>query len=224
MSLTTCHMVLLLTMLGRDWKKLTFYYFADAYINFNSLVTDLFKIYKTRIWMSAINPASFASPTLGIQAPSGVGPGAVNASRNSGTNERRQPQNQAQQTQDNPGHSFGAASQGGRGFRQPYNQVFPTDTNVAASQMHGQPNYGFSQPGGFGQGRGNVGYTPGGPTNMEGFGAIGFQHPDFQSLRHRYPTPGSATSPAPPHSQGMSPISPTNDWTGGFQGLSLNGH
>ncbi|KAJ3478645.1 hypothetical protein NLG97_g8523 [Lecanicillium saksenae] len=48
-----------------DWKKLTFYYFADAYINFNSLVTDLFKIYKTRIWMSAINPASFASPTLG---------------------------------------------------------------------------------------------------------------------------------------------------------------
>jgi hypothetical protein len=40
---------------------LTFYYFADAYINFNSLVTDLFKIYKTRIWMSAINPASFVS-------------------------------------------------------------------------------------------------------------------------------------------------------------------
>ncbi|KAH6681289.1 PSP1 C-terminal conserved region-domain-containing protein, partial [Verticillium dahliae] len=51
-----------------DWKKLTFYYFADAYINFNSLVTDLFKIYKTRIWMSAINPASFASPTLAAAA------------------------------------------------------------------------------------------------------------------------------------------------------------
>jgi hypothetical protein len=47
--------------LPRDWKKLTFYYFADSYINFNSLVTDLFKIYKTRIWMSAINPASFVS-------------------------------------------------------------------------------------------------------------------------------------------------------------------
>lgn len=44
----------------RDWKKLTFYYYADTYINFNSLVTDLFKIYKTRIWMSAMNPASFA--------------------------------------------------------------------------------------------------------------------------------------------------------------------
>ncbi|KAI1934360.1 hypothetical protein LOZ66_006070 [Ophidiomyces ophidiicola] len=52
-----------------DWKKLTFYYFADTYINFNSLVTDLFKIYKTRIWMSAINPASFVTPTAGLQIP-----------------------------------------------------------------------------------------------------------------------------------------------------------
>ncbi|RYC77248.1 hypothetical protein BFJ63_vAg19878 [Fusarium oxysporum f. sp. narcissi] len=41
-----------------DRKKLTFYYFADSYINFKSLITDLFKIYKTRIWMFAINPAS----------------------------------------------------------------------------------------------------------------------------------------------------------------------
>ncbi|OJJ47769.1 hypothetical protein ASPZODRAFT_64238 [Penicilliopsis zonata CBS 506.65] len=56
-----------------DWKKLTFYYFADSYINFNSLVTDLFKIYKTRIWMSAINPASFVTPpTAGLL--SGGGP------------------------------------------------------------------------------------------------------------------------------------------------------
>ncbi|KAJ5934238.1 hypothetical protein N7466_003785 [Penicillium verhagenii] len=54
-----------------DWKKLTFYYFADSYINFNSLVTDLFKIYKTRIWMSAINPASFVTPpTAGLPGPS----------------------------------------------------------------------------------------------------------------------------------------------------------
>lgn len=53
----------------RDWKKLTFYYFADAYINFNSLVTDLFKIYKTRIWMSAINPASFVTPTSSLSVP-----------------------------------------------------------------------------------------------------------------------------------------------------------
>ncbi|KAL3463391.1 hypothetical protein BJX64DRAFT_287417 [Aspergillus heterothallicus] len=57
-----------------DWKKLTFYYFADSYINFNSLVTDLFKIYKTRIWMSAINPASFVTPpTAGLPSPNPLG-------------------------------------------------------------------------------------------------------------------------------------------------------
>ncbi|KAI4154590.1 MAG: hypothetical protein LQ341_000312 [Variospora aurantia] len=72
-----------------DWKKLTFYYFADAYINFNPLVTDLFKIYKTRIWMSAINPASFASTASPIQLPSGLGPGAFTAESGAGP-ERRQ--------------------------------------------------------------------------------------------------------------------------------------
>lgn len=56
-----------------DWKKLTFYYFADSYINFNSLVTDLFKIYKTRIWMSAINPASFVTPSTGLPPPAPSG-------------------------------------------------------------------------------------------------------------------------------------------------------
>lgn len=62
-------------MFCRDWKKLTFYYFADSYINFNSLVTDLFKIYKTRIWMSAINPASFVTPqSTGLQGPPTLNP------------------------------------------------------------------------------------------------------------------------------------------------------
>ncbi|KAF2812501.1 PSP1-domain-containing protein [Mytilinidion resinicola] len=61
-----------------DYKKLTFYYYADAYINFNELVTDLFKVYKTRIWMSAVNPASFASAIgTSIPPPSAIGPGAI---------------------------------------------------------------------------------------------------------------------------------------------------
>ncbi|KAH0565908.1 hypothetical protein GP486_000688 [Trichoglossum hirsutum] len=64
-----------------DWKKLTFYYFADSYINFNSLVTDLFKVYKTRIWMSALNPASYANSSISMQAPSGIGPGALSVTR-----------------------------------------------------------------------------------------------------------------------------------------------
>ena len=66
-------MLFSLFFFNRDWKKLTFYYFADSYINFNSLVTDLFKIYKTRIWMSAINPASFITPpTAGLQPSNGM--------------------------------------------------------------------------------------------------------------------------------------------------------
>ena len=48
-----------LTSFSSDYRKLTFFYYAEEYINFNDLVTDLFKVYKTRIWMSAINPASY---------------------------------------------------------------------------------------------------------------------------------------------------------------------
>jgi PSP1 C-terminal conserved region len=43
----------------RDYKKLTFYFYAEQYINFNDLVTELFKIWKLRIWLSAVNPASY---------------------------------------------------------------------------------------------------------------------------------------------------------------------
>ena len=45
--------------MDRDYKKLTFYFYAEQYINFNDLVTELFKIWKLRIWLSAVNPASY---------------------------------------------------------------------------------------------------------------------------------------------------------------------
>ena len=61
---------------NRDFQKLIFYYYADHYINFKDLITELYRIYKTRIWLSAINPASFSQHALG-QPPSGIGPGAV---------------------------------------------------------------------------------------------------------------------------------------------------
>jgi hypothetical protein len=62
-----------------DYHKLTYYYFAEAYVNFNELVTDLFKQYKVRIWMSAVNPASVVNPAgvMQVQPPSAVGPGAI---------------------------------------------------------------------------------------------------------------------------------------------------
>ncbi|KAF2830760.1 PSP1-domain-containing protein [Ophiobolus disseminans] len=62
-----------------DHHKLTYYYYADSYVNFNELVTDLFKQYKVRIWMSAVNPASVVNPAgmMQVQPPSAIGPGAI---------------------------------------------------------------------------------------------------------------------------------------------------
>jgi hypothetical protein len=42
-------------------------------------VADLFKQYKIRIWMSAVNPASVVNPSgqTQIQPPSAIGPGAI---------------------------------------------------------------------------------------------------------------------------------------------------
>ncbi|KAK9708463.1 hypothetical protein K7432_009618 [Basidiobolus ranarum] len=38
-----------------DRRKLTFYFIAERRIDFRELVRDLFKIYKTRIWMCAVS-------------------------------------------------------------------------------------------------------------------------------------------------------------------------
>jgi hypothetical protein len=200
-----------------DWKKLTFYYFADAYINFNSLVTDLFKIYKTRIWMSAINPASFASPTLGIQAPSGIGPGAVSSGRSSGANDRRQ--NQPPPEQQAPGFV-----QGGRGFRPSFNPSFGTERAIPPASGYPPSNYGYSQPGVFGGSRTSTSYIPGVSPGLEGYQSAAYQQPaEFQPMRHRFPPSQSASSPTP-HGQGVSSMTSQPDWTGAFQGLSLNSH
>ena len=124
-------------MLLRDWKKLTFYYFADEYINFNSLVTDLFKIYKTRIWMSAINPASFQTPLGGLQIPGGVGSNSFGGDNDQYHTRRQQRHNlpaasngsnqAALDTFDhawNPSRDSGAV--GGTAYPQLYAQSFPS--------------------------------------------------------------------------------------------------
>ncbi|KAK2071919.1 hypothetical protein P8C59_006304 [Phyllachora maydis] len=144
-----------------DWKKLTFYYFADSYINFNSLVTDLFKIYKTRIWMSAINPASFASPTLGLQAPSGIGPGAIGVGRGSSVAQRRQDQQQDPQT------NYGGANQQARGAQPSYGHSFPADRTGITAGAFPASGYAYNPYGAFG----NVarpGNSPFGPNTSGG--------------------------------------------------------
>jgi cell fate regulator YaaT (PSP1 superfamily) len=40
-----------------DRRKLTFYFISDRRIDFRELVRELFKTYKTRIWMCAVHPA-----------------------------------------------------------------------------------------------------------------------------------------------------------------------
>lgn len=193
-------------ILRRDWKKLTFYYFADSYINFNSLVTDLFKIYKTRIWMSAINPASFASPSIGLQTPSGIGPGAVGVGR-SAANERRQNQQQEPQS------SFSSSSATAR----PFSGAFAAPlANERGTTPFSQPPYTYNY-GAFTNGPRPVAgsFTP----SVDPY-ATAFPGGDYQ-LRSRagFPPPSSVTSQ---HEQPVSPLSSQNDWVGAFQGLSLN--
>ncbi|KAI1106748.1 hypothetical protein F4804DRAFT_284455 [Jackrogersella minutella] len=195
-----------------DWKKLTFYYFADTYINFNSLVTDLFKIYKTRIWMSAINPASFASPTLGLQAPSGIGPGAVGLGRGSGpTNAERRPNS----TQE---------SQGARPFQPSFAQPFGgPDRPSVASSAFAPSGFPYSAYGAFSSAprSGGVTFVPGVVQGMEAYPSGFTQGNEFTpSMRGaRFPSPHAATSP---HEQAVPNMTGQNEWVGSFQGLSLN--
>ncbi|KAJ9132618.1 Protein PSP1 [Pleurostoma richardsiae] len=204
-----------------DWKKLTFYYFADSYINFNSLVTDLFKIYKTRIWMSAINPASFATPTLGLQAPSGIGPGAVGVTRGSTTSERRQPQQQQQQEQQS-GQSGPPAS--ARGFQGSFSQGLPTERPAVPAGPYSQPGFPYNPYSAFGntaRAAGAATYTPSMMQSLESYPpATGFSPTsDYQAIRARFP---GTHSGGPQHDQPGVSLPGQNDWVGSFQGLSLN--
>ncbi|KAI1095428.1 hypothetical protein F5B19DRAFT_344017 [Rostrohypoxylon terebratum] len=202
-----------------DWKKLTFYYFADTYINFNSLVTDLFKIYKTRIWMSAINPASFASPTLGLQAPSGIGPGAVGLGRGSGSANAERRSNPPQESQG--GFPGGGAS--GRSFQPTFTQPFGgPDRPSVASSAYPSSGFPYSAYGAFSSAprSGGVSYVPGVVQGMEPYPSGFSQGNEFSpSIRARFPSPHTATSP---HDPAVPNMTGQNEWVGAFQGLSLN--
>lgn len=188
----------------RDWKKLTFYYFADAYINFNSLVTDLFKVYKTRIWMSAINPASFMTPTAGLQLPSGIGPGALSAQRDSSGDRRY---DYKQQT-------FGVSSshralQGG--FVQTSDRV--RDNGTPHNTMIHNPFAPAFQPASQQLARGT-------PVTMgeypQGFAQQYPSVPSFSQVNYGYIP---ATQPKGHDSRRAHPLN--NEWINTFQGLSL---
>ena len=197
----------------RDWKKLTFYYFADEYINFNSLVTDLFKIYKTRIWMSAINPASFQTPAGGLQLPGGIGPSAFGADPDQYSN--RHPQRQfPTSTSNGPNqaplaafdHAWSAnrdnASLGPMAFPQIYAQAFPPqDLDVNSLDQY---------PIDYRQGLHQVlNIHP--PFNSPGYGAPNLHHSSSFTAR-----------PQSSHSGMQASQVFGRDWNQSFQGLSLN--
>lgn len=167
--------------------------------------------------MSAINPASFASPTLGIQAPSGVGPGAVGVGRSSSSNERRQ--NPQQHEQQAP--SFAARTQAARGYQSGFNQPFSGGGGAPPPQAYPSINYAYGQGGAFGNARAAAPYSQGLSPNADAFASAGLQHlGDFQSMRR---LPQGVPSPNA-HSQGISSLAQQNDWSTAFQGLSLNSH
>lgn len=49
-----------------DRRKLTFFYSASHRIDFRDLVRDLFRIYKTRIWMCAVNTRRVSPPNSSV--------------------------------------------------------------------------------------------------------------------------------------------------------------
>ncbi|KAK3989550.1 hypothetical protein QBC44DRAFT_81536 [Cladorrhinum sp. PSN332] len=201
-----------------DWKKLTFYYFADSYINFNSLVTDLFKIYKTRIWMSAINPASFASPTLGLQAPSGIGPGALIGRAAGPTAGRRQ---DAQQDNHPP---YSGTAQAARGAQLPIPMPFGPDRAVAPAPNYPIANYAYNNQyaGGFANAArpGGMPYASGMISGLDAYGGT-FPQGDFAG-RGRFPASQATAAPQQHDQNGPSLDGPPAGWINSFQGLSLN--
>jgi hypothetical protein len=190
----------------RDSKKLTFYYFADNYINFNHLVTDLFKIYKTRIWMSAINPASFQTPTasLGIQPLFG---GNADDSRRS-----RRPQ----QAMENPLRSPQAVTT-------PFGDTFDADRNFNTHTAMRNAFYNQYQDIGAGPQQQRLqpnvpSYGPGMPGQMDPLMSY-YGQPYGAALNPNAPNFASAQ----PDYRGRAQNQPgvDNNWMGRFHGLSL---
>ncbi len=102
------------------------------------------------IWMSAINPASFASPSLGLHPPRMDGPGAVSTTINPQfagglTSDRRVPQDAS---------GYNGLSQTFRGYQGGYGNQMASNQDNGASPLAAFPagqypnfNYGsFGQP------------------------------------------------------------------------------
>lgn len=164
--------------------------------------------------MSAINPASFASQPLGLQAPSGIGPGAVGVGRGPNGSERRPaPQQEQQQA------AFGSTGAGAtpRPFAMSFNASFGAERPSAGGSGYVPSGYPYTPYGAFRATNRPANNSYGSP--VEPFASGYPQGADYPGSRGRFSSPQSATSP---HDQSVSPLAGPGDWVGSFQGLSLN--
>jgi len=160
--------------------------------------------------MSAINPASFASPSLGLQAPSGIGPGAVGVSRAIQSERRPQPAEQP---------SYGVP-QSARGFQGQFASPFASALDRGAMPPTAfQPStytYGYSP---FAAAPRNVA-SSGGFVPMDPFAAYA-QTSDYQGMPNRFPSP-HVTPTQDQMEFGRNGQAQNDAWINSFQGLSMN--
>jgi hypothetical protein len=172
--------------------------------------------------MSAINPASFASPSLGLQAPSGIGPGAVGVSSRPAQVERR-----SQQQEQAP---YNNIAQTNRGYQSGSAGNFSNSHDRSHLQSSGfqQPNfsYGYST---FAAAPRNAaaslgGYVPNLLPQIDPFSTF-TAPPDFQPMTTRFPSPhgvGLSRETGEFSRQGGGHPTANDSWMNSFQGLSLN--
>ena len=208
---------------------MTFYYYADSYVNFNNLVTDLFKAYKTRIWMSAINPDSFVSPApppTGMPTfrgrdrfDGGSNPdGNSMAYTNNNPGDLQQHLQQQQQQQQQQSYNNWPVSQemmpATAMTPSAYGHFFTSQAQIYPSMSMMQPEYGRG---------GYSGYREPSPSNNA---QLQQQHQQQQHQQHQQQQfgaigrhPGNLNSPY--DGQGSGSGSGYNDQLKAFQGLSL---
>jgi len=161
--------------------------------------------------MSAINPASFASPSLGLQAPSGIGPGAVGVSRTTQSERRPQPAEQVS-------YSVPQASRAYQNvFAQPFTSSLDRPVMPPAAFPPSGYTYGYSP---FGASPRNVAPGGFGMDQFTGFPAS----TDYQGLPARFPSPHSSSATHDVNEFGRNPtgIATNEAWINSFQGLSMN--
>ncbi len=169
--------------------------------------------------MSAINAASFASPSLGLQAPSGIGPGAVGVSRQG---ERRS------QQQEQP--AYISLAQTNRGYQGGHAGTFSNVAERSTMQPTAfqQPNfaYGYTQftaaPRSATASIG--GYAPNVLPQIDPFTTFATSS-GYPSMPARFPSPhsiGISHDVNEFSGQGNGHPPPNDGWMSSFQSLSLN--